>query len=316
MNLNLRKLFTLFGLAIALVGLLPTAAAQNNAPTAEEQILLERVIAATNEIDAFESFILSEDYSGSQQIIVTQNGVELQNATETEERIGTTVVIGGNNPNGSNVTRVAVRVTNGEETVFEVTATGKFIYAEDKLYGRADITEGGAGLIFPEEFTEIVDAKTNVFSEYFPTDSFMNWVLGEDNELVVFNDLEFLTQNYASITTAKAEINGEQVESIELQFKGDGLSNVVLATPNLGENTPFFKTLDEDDSATFVFFFSEDSMPIGFRSVMDLTISDIPLSEIDPTQQEDISVSVMVSLTTEFLYSRINEEMEPITAPE
>jgi hypothetical protein len=316
MHLSTRNLFTLLTLVAALIGLLPLANAQDGPSIEEEQALLDRVADALEKLGGYESFVLLEESVQSQQIVITINGTETENTKEHEQTILKRTVIRGDNPSGSSIATVQYRVNDAGTPIIEYAVSGAFIYANGTLYGRASVTEGEADLSFPEGFIEIPDRESNAFSEHFDTDNFVGSVLGEEDENELFSNFEMINANYTSITANEREVNGERVEAIIVTFTGDDLTNLMSDAAPTEELAELFAAMDTNSVAQVTLFLAENNMPIGLRSVADISLTDFPFGDLDPAQLEGTTVSLILSISLEQRLSQINEDLEPIAAPQ
>jgi hypothetical protein len=315
MHLNTRKLFTLLILVVLLAGMLPMVGAQDG-PTEEEQALLDRLFAGIEQVNAYESFVTTIESVESQQQSITQDGTEVQNTTETQEKSLEATVIRGDAPNGSYTATISYSATNAGAPVVEYSADGEFIYADGVLYGRATVTEGEPEEPLPAEFVELADPSANEFSERFDTNQFVESVLGEEDPEELFSNTDLMTEYFTSITSSEEEIDGETFEVITLRFEGEDLTGMLSVAPGMESSAPLFASLDEGGFAEIAMLFDEAGMPVGVHTSLLFGVTDLSISELDPTQPEGINFTLSADNQQLQLFSQINEELEPAVAPE
>jgi hypothetical protein len=317
MRFNTRKFFTLIVLVALTVGLVPIVGAQDDAPTAEEQALLDQFFGAVQIASEYESLVLTTESSESSQQIAIEDGVEVNNTTELKESSNIMYVTRGDSPSGQyNGTVVYTLTTLDAATSAAFTADGAFTYQGGALSGSAIVTEGTPPIPLPAEPTQIADAENNEFSTFFDTRSFENAVLGVIEEDSIFSSPELVSAHYTSITAGEEELDGETVSTIAITVEGTDLAELLAVAPDTAASAPLFAAMDEGGYAEIIIAFNAEGNPVGVYSALELSITDLPYSAIDPSQPETNTISLILSSSEIQTFSQINEELVPVATPE
>jgi hypothetical protein len=314
MHLNIRRCFTLLSLAAILVGLLPIASAQDESPTEEEQALIEQLITAIDGVRDYESFMLTITAADSQQQIVTQDGAEARNIKTEVTSDNTFWIIRDDNPSGRYVsTKTLSRDSLLEIDDGSVTMEAEFLYVDGILYGTFEVIEGESIIPPLPEMTAISDPETNPLTTTFTTDSLEVLVLGEPEEDNLFSSVELLTENFTSLVLSEEEVDGETVAVITVRFE-DADFGALLANSEL--DAALINNLEEGSFTEIAATFNAAGELLRLYTETQYAVIDLPFSVVDPTQPDTLIVSLIVSSSENQIYSHINEDLEPIAAPE
>lgn len=275
MRLKLRTLLALLCLTALVLTALPLSFAQED----DKAALIDQYYAAAEAARAYTSYTSSLESSQSQNQSVVQGETVLLSRVDELSLVAEKVVTRGDAPNGSYVATVEFSSESeqgGVANSIANTIEAELRYVDGVLYGRGTVTPEDGGLVLPAEFTEIIDVEANEFSDFLPVKDFWETLTSEYGP-TLFDQRDLVEANISDVTSEEVEIEGETFTVITLLFQGEGLKNVLLATPDLGEQAAIFEYINLEESyVQTIAAVNADGLPVMHNSVMYLHVADIP----------------------------------------
>lgn len=307
--------FVALAMALALSGWHP-ARAQEDGLSDEQLALLERIFAAREQLDLFESYV--EEGTGSEaqelSVVLGEQSLDLLEAVEWER--AQTVI---NAPERKNVdAQLSSAVTSQGEEVFRVLAEARLV--DDTLYVSAAYSEPSEDLPpLPDGWIVLDEESAETIGEQYPAIGALEFgsiTSGEASTLL--EDQERIRQTASDVTLETITLeDGTEADQITVVFGRDALLGVMTEDTDDPFQLGLFSGLTDDSAATLTLVLDGEGRALEVRTRMDLIAVDIDAAALSP---EDFPPGALLSFTFQGVedqrYEQINEAFEPVSAPE
>jgi len=299
--------------ALAFSGWQP-ALAQGDGLTEEQLALLDRVFAASEQLQAFESYIEEGAGDESQELTVTleEQAFELLDSTEWQR---TQTVI--NAPEGKNVdAQLSATVSSQGEETFRINAEARFVAGT--LYVSAAYDEPAAELApLPEGWIAVEDADT--IGETYPAlDALQLGSIASDEPSALLEDQERIRTTATDVTLETITLeDGTSADQITVVIGRDALLEIILEDTDDSFQLGLFSALSEDSQATLSVVLDDEGRAVEVRNTIELSAQDIDAAALSP---DDFPPGALLSFSfvgnEEQRFRQIGETFEPVSAPE
>lgn len=294
--------------------------------TAEEQALLERVVASISTLETYNSYQVSLTTANTQNISFSMGGnaTTLTDSSITSQIEATVIDPNTENPNVSGTVVAMIAAS-------EITRTGdsqidaEFRFVEGKLYVNAQYAEGMEGnLPLPEGWTEVENLDTLAQSELLAPlslDVLLSSILAEAETEDVENLLATLTnlsETATSITLTEEEIDGTPAEVVSINFDWSAMQRFI------GEELTFMESGSmlegvfegmEGEIASLRLYMGENDAPLGYDFSLNIDLGEADISGMSNQLPAGTVVTVLINTQQSVRFSGINETFEAATAP-
>lgn len=306
-------------LVAVMLALLPAASAQDGL-TEEEQALLDRVLAALQKVETYNSFQSSIEMTESQNLSISLLGQNQVQSSSTVTQIEATVIdVNGDNPN---VTGTAVATVN--EAQDQVTTSygieAEFRFVDGVLYVNAAYGEGAAGPLSLPEGWVTVDDLGMAGLEPLALDEVVGDLMDEegDEDDNLLEKIQEIAEAATSVALTQEDMNGTPVDVVTITFDWAGIRDVLAGDARLDESNPFFAIFEQvqGDIASISLMLNENDEVVGYRFDFGVVLADLDLSQFTDEVPAGTMISIDFSQGQLSTLSDINGTFEPITAPE
>lgn len=309
----MQRLILVLGLIIMVVS---GAAAQEL--TDEEQELIARVVAASDTIDGYTSYVENRFVTDTQNITITA-GEETQNIVETSQMNAVATIILGDNPAGLIEGSVSVYKLEGETPII-YTLEVEVRYVDEVLYVNAAVVgeESVNPPSLPEGWFVVDDLEAYPVLSDLNLDGFLELFEAETDDP---NPVTAIGEVASSVVLEQDEIDGVPVDVITLTAGAEALTAMLASDPEQGTN-PFLALLQEledelgEEVAVVSVALAEDDVVLGNFTAMSVDIAGADLAIMMPQAPEGSTLDVVLANSALSEYSEINAEFDPIEAPE
>ena len=279
----------------------------------EEAALLQRFIDGSDAIRSYDSFVGEQINTQVQVIEALSDGVVLQTQETSSTQEFVTSVTRGDNPNGA---RTVTQIDSDGTTTTEVAVEMR--YVDGVVYASGGYVDSAGPLAFPDGFVEVDMADLGVFEE-FEVEDFERTILGERDEENPLGDYDTMLSLVDSVFSEEGEFDGEPVEIITLTIPGTRLFDLLtqIDPEEFGDpqTAALFSAISEDSAAIVELYLDADGLPLARNVAMTVNITDLNLSEIDPSQPEGITINLALTQEQTAILSQINEALPAVSAP-
>jgi hypothetical protein len=279
----------------------------------EDAALLQHYIDGSDAVRFYDSFVADQTNSQLQLLEIVSDGVVVQAQESSSVQQITTSVTRGENPNGL---RLVTNVDDDGQSIVE--ASVELRYVDGVVYGNGSYVDGLGPLAFPDGFVEVDPEDTGVFED-FEAEDFVRVILGEPDEDNPLGDFDTLLSLVDSVSSEEGDLDGETVEIITVTIPGNRLFDLLLQIDPEGFGDPLlaalFAAISDDSSALVRLYLDADGLPLARDVAMTVNITDIALSELDPSQPEGPTVNFIITQEQSTILTQINEELPSVSAP-
>ncbi len=309
----MKSLILVFALIIMVVS--GTAAQEL---TDEEQELIARVVAVSDTIDSYASYVVNRFVTDTQNITITA-GEETQNIVETAQMDAVATIILGDNPAGLIEGSVSVYKLEGETPII-YTLEVEVRYVDEVLYVNAAVVgdESVNPPSLPEGWFVVDDLEAYPVLSDMDLDGFLELF---DSEADSPNPVATIAELASSVVLEQDEIDGVPVDVITLTAGANALTAMLSNDPEQGTN-PFLAVLEEledelgEEVAVVSVALAEDDVVLGNFTAMSVDIVGADLAIMMPQAPEGSTLDVVLAASALSEYSQINAEFDAIEAPE
>jgi len=305
----IRKVAILLMVVVMVAAALPVWA--QGSLSAEEEALVERLVTVFAAADAFDSYQDDTIEEQLQNLIISTGGSVVQEQKQVIMTTSTSTIDRANN--------TAARLVKKETTEGDILSVieGELRFVDETLYATAVYTEGEGYSVFPEGWTVIEDPEGDfVFSDLEPQDLLDSLSGDMENP---FEDLELLQSVISEISVADGEWEGTPAEVISAKISGDGIISILASQDETfdpeSEMGVLFDYMDEDSGAEMVLYVGENDTPIHAALSMQLNITDLDISLVDPNAPPGFLVTMNIVVSQRSTLSQVNAVSTAITAP-
>ena len=291
--------------------------AQSDLPL-DEQELLARYIEIISQEDLYGSFVATYTEMDLLYFIATTDDNVHEFSIQSRNE-GIEIVNYGDNPNGQNIVTVTYDEINGDEIIHYVMDV-EMRYVDGVLYVLAkyieatgDVAELPVGWVVADDPYDYPNGET-IKLHYF-LDYFEDGVLPADEEITLAEDIKIANATVRSVTMEQDEIDGIPMDIITFTYN-DSLAKALLRQEAAEDEilNAFVNNIDNSDSFITI---AVDADNIIHSRVDHLDLGAVMLdSSLLPALPYNMTVEAGVSIIATNVYSNVNEELEPITAPE
>ena len=317
--MTVRKGFVIGFVAVMIVALTlgsgAPARAQDGSGLSEEQLaLLDRVFAARQLLDTFESYVEIGTGLDAQTLtlVLGEQSVDLADVTEwawTESVI--------NSPDGKNVdAQLGAAVSSQGEEAFRVVGDARFV--DGVLYVSAAYDPPSDDLPpLPDGWLLIEDPET--IGDSHPALAALQLDnISSDEPNTLLEDQARMRETASDVTLETVTLDdGTEADRITVVFGRDAILGVMVE----GVDDPFqlglFSGLTDESGATLSALLDGEGRALEVRTTIDLIAVDIDAATLSPDDFPDGALlSFAFQGVEEQRYEQINEAREPVSAPE
>lgn len=290
------------------------ALAQDGELDETQLALLERVFAAREKLEGFESYIEEGTGDESQELTVALEGQSFQLADSSVWQRTQTVI---NAPEGKNVdARLSATVSSQGEETFRVSAEARFVAGT--LYVSATYDEPSDELPpLPEGWIAVEDA--NAIGDEFPALAALQLdSIASDEPSALLEDQERIRTTATDITLESITLeDGTTADQITIVIARDALLALMLEDTDDPFQLGLFSELSDDSRATLSVVLDDEGRALEVRTTIDLNASEIDAAALSP---DDFPPGTLLSFSfvgiEEQRYQQIGETFEPVSAPD
>jgi hypothetical protein len=298
---------------VAVMGMSGAVSAQDGL-TAEQDALLERVLAARAVRDGYASYATSSHQTENRSISVTLGSVT-QTVSEVQNLARTSMVVQGETDNVSAMLNASVErhdvQPSGREIVTTYAVSGEARLVEDVLYLNAALDSGDG--------PEVPSVPDGWFEVKNPDDYEYLKLSDLENVPSALDDQEEMRAAAADVTLESVMLeDGTTADQITITFDKDGLS-MIMNEPDQ-EIDPLTQALldaiSDDFEARIMVTLDADNNPLRVETLLTMNAVGVDAYALAPDQfPEGVTMDFHYERSETEDYSDVNAPVEPVSAP-
>ncbi|MBI5930275.1 MAG: hypothetical protein HY862_13275 [Chloroflexi bacterium] len=307
-------------ITIAATSIHPAATVRAQSGLSDEQLaLLERVVTAVTAVDDYTSYVSTENTTLAINGNVTLAGFT-QNILQNQTLDKTTTYILGDNPNALIVATYTSESSQEAGKTVSYTVNAEARYVEETLYFNGSVTDGDATQVdLPEGWVTVDDVTTYDIFDSIGLDNLLERVGAVEQDPTKespLKDLELLKKVVTNITVEETTLeDGSTANTFVLTID---LASLIANDPNAfggdSSSTALFNAFEgQNVEATIVL--DADDNPWSYNLTFGGNLVDADASTLSPSLA-GATLTLDFSFSQSSELSQVNEEIEPVTAPE